>query len=76
MRLKAEDKACLVEESRMKAEQEEQARLKAEYEAHHIKDTRQETKEREHAKLKIEEGILFLRQDLSLGTFPCILCHA
>ena len=37
MRLKSEDKACLVEEARLKAEQEEQARLKSEEEARFVK---------------------------------------
>ena len=40
MRLKFEDEAGLVEDARLKSEQEEQARLKAEEEALLVKDAR------------------------------------
>ena len=38
--MKSEDKACLVEEERLKSEQEEQVRLKAEEEARLAEDAR------------------------------------
>ena len=42
--MKSEDEARLVEETRLKFEQEEQASLKAEDEARLVKDARQEAK--------------------------------
>ena len=38
--MKSEDKACLVEEARLKADQQEQARLKEEEEARLVEDER------------------------------------
>ena len=41
LRLKSEDEACLVEETRLKSEQEDQASLKSEEESRLVKDARQ-----------------------------------
>ena len=49
-----EDEAGLVEEVRLKAEQEDQAYLKAEDKACLFEDARQEEKEYEHPQLKVE----------------------
>ena len=47
--MKSEDKARLVEESRLKSDQEEQEFLKADEEARLVKDASQEAKESEYA---------------------------
>ena len=55
--LNSEDNARLVEDARLKSEQDEQARLNAEDQTHLVEESRQEAKEHEHAQLKVEEGV-------------------
>ena len=58
MRIEVEEEACLVEEERLKSEEDkEDLRLKAEEEAQLADGARLKVEEDDDARLKLEEGV-------------------